>query len=673
MSSAASPKVAAPSPIVPSGMWRNLSARPTAGKLPKGLDAAWNVGVSKLVPLVPRQQRYLKRSEAVVALEKKFADMGEEQLREQAMAMRERFRLSRESHEDIILAFAIVREVAWRQMGMRPYPVQIAAAFALYEGNIVEMATGEGKTLAATMPAAVAGWRGKGCHVITVNDYLANRDAEWMTPIYRFCGLRVASVIGQMPPPQRCEGYNADITYLTNKEVAADLLRDRIVVGRRLSLPKVLLGKIMDGHTSGMEGLVMRGLEYAIIDEADSILIDEAVTPLIISGNAPNAQQVEAFKEAVALAEQLEHKRDYQLNQRFRDVKFTRAGRARLAELTQDMGGIWAGVRRREELVNQAVQARDLYTLDKQYVVQDGKVVIVDEFTGRLMPDRTWRDGIHQAVEARNGVDVTPPKDTLARISFQRFFRLYRRLSGMTGTALEGQCELWQIYRVPVVRIPTHRPCVRTHLPTRIFATRDAKWAAIVEEIQQVHAKGRPILVGTRSVQASEHISKLLAELGLDHLVLNAVRHREEAQIVAEAGNEGRITVATNMAGRGTDIKLGEGVAEKGGLHVLATERHESSRIDRQLFGRAARQGDPGSAGAYLALEDELIQRYAPRWAKRILANHRGTGEMVSPVHRRLADRAQRRAQSIATRQRQAVLKADDWLDEFLGFAGAEG
>jgi preprotein translocase subunit SecA len=414
------------------------------------------------------------------------------------------------------------------------------------------------------------------------------------------------------------------------------------------------------------------------VDEGDSVLIDEAVTPLIISGDAPNPDEVEAFRQAVALAEQLEEGRHYRSNHRYREVDLTGAGRRRLEEIGRPLGGLWAGARRREELVVQALTARDFFLRDKQYVIQDGKVVIVDEFTGRLMPDRTWRDGLHQAIEAKEtlrdpAVKVNLPKDTYARISFQRFFRLYRKLSGMTGTAAEAWREFWQIYSLPVVIIPTNRPCIRKLAPDRVFATEEAKWKAVVEDIRRTHAAGRPILVGTRSVHASEHLSRLLAAEGLDHQVLNAVRHAEEAQIVAGAGQEGRITVATNMAGRGTDIKLGRGVAQRGGLRVLATERHEAGRIDRQLFGRAARQGDPGDAQAYVSLEDELGRRFAPHWSGALRQRFgRAEKDISSPVTRRLFDAAQRRAERLALKSRKAVLRTDDWLDEYLGFAGRE-
>jgi preprotein translocase subunit SecA len=608
-----------------------------------------------------------------VALEKPFAEMADAALRESAAAMRERFRRGRETPADRVRAFAIVREAAFRQIGERPFPVQVAGALGLEAGCVVEMATGEGKTLTATMPATVAGWRGKGCHVVTVNDYLARRDAEWMGKIYRFCGLSVAHIEQGMEPAQRRAAYQADITYCTNKEVTADFLRDRLALGRLAGLPAVLLARIAEGVGSGTDRLVQRGLYCAIVDEADSVLIDEAVTPLIISGPAPNPEQVQAFYQAASLSEQLESRRDYRSNPRFHEVELTEAGKNRLTELAEGLGGVFAGPRRREELVVQALTAREFYQRDKQYVVADGKVVIVDEFTGRLMPDREWRDGLHQAVEAKETLEVNPPKDTYARISFQRFFRLYKKLSGMTGTAAEGWREFWQIYHMPVVVIPTHRPCIRRHLPDRVFATEQAKWRTISEEIDALHRTGRPILVGTRSVRASELLSEMLQERKLEHQVLNAVRHAEEAQIVAGAGQAGRITVATNMAGRGTDIRLGRGVVELGGLHVMATERHEAGRVDRQLFGRSARQGDPGSAQAMVSLEDELVRRHAPvlsAWWRRRRGS--GDGEVTSVWTARLFDHAQRRAERLALHHRRGVLQTDDWLDQYLGFAGSE-
>jgi len=650
-----------------------LAQRTASAELPKGVDAAWDAVVGMFGRLMPRTQLFLKRAARVVALEKEFADLGDARLRERATEIRDVFRRGRETPRQLEQAFAMVREVAWRQLGERPFWVQVAGAMAIEAGCVAEMATGEGKTLTATLPATIFGWRGRGCHIVTVNDFLARRDAGWMDKVYGFCGLSVGHVEEEMKPPDRRHAYQADITYCTNKTVTADYLRDRLTLGRLQGLPAALMAKISEGVGSGTDRLVQRGLIHAIVDEADSILIDEAVTPLIISGDAPNPEQVEAFQHAAEIALALEGQKHFKVNFRYREADLTEEGKRKLEELTAPLGGVWAGSRRREELVTQALVAREFYQLGKQYVIKENKVVIVDEFTGRMMPDREWRDGLHQAVAAKEKIEVQSPKDTYARISFQRFFRLYRKLSGMTGTAAEARREFWQIYHLPVVVIPTNRPCIRVHMPDRVYADEAGKWKAVVEDIQRIHRTGRPILVGTRSVRASEHLSGLLAEQGLDHQVLNAVRHAEEAQIVAGAGQEGKITVATNMAGRGTDIKLGRGIAERGGLHVLASERHEAGRIDRQLFGRCARQGDPGSAQAFVSLEDELVRRYTPNLASSVRRRYGDRRqEIEGSLARRLFDVAQKRAERLALRQRKGVLRTDDWLDEFLGFAGSE-
>ncbi len=658
---------------LPSKTWQMLCEGPARKELPKGLDAAADAAVGAAAHLAPRRRTLLRRAAAVCTLKKLYADLSDQRLREQAAEMAALFRRGRQTHDDVDRAFALVREVARRTRGEEHFLVQLAGGLGLELGWVVEMATGEGKTLTATLPAVLAGWRGRGCHIVTVNDYLAARDAKDMAPIYQMCGLTVAAVQQDMTPPDRRAAYHADITYVTNKEVTADFLRDRLTLGRLRDLPGALIHRMASGGGDTCSRLVQRGLHHAIVDEADSILIDEAVTPLIISGEAPNPEQVDAFRQACRLTEQLLPGRHYRVNDRYREVELTRQGQQHLEEIAQPLGGLWHGARRREELLTQALTARHFYLRDKQYAVVEDKVVIVDEFTGRLMPGREWRDGIHQAVEAKEELTVNPPKETVARISFQRFFRRYRKLSGMTGTAAESWREFWQIYHLPVVVVPTNRPCIRTLHADRVCATDAAKWQAIVAEIRRLHETGRPLLVGTRSVRASEHLSALLTQAGLAHNVLNAVRHAEEAQIVAGAGQKGCITVATNMAGRGTDIKLGRDVAQLGGLAVIATERHESRRVDRQLFGRSSRQGDPGSAMAFVSLEDELPNRYAPLLGRLLRRRFGQTDKPISSrLTRALFDLTQRRAQRLALRQRKTVLHTDDWLDEYLGFAGSE-
>jgi preprotein translocase subunit SecA len=674
----------APVAGIPSATWQMLARQVRTEPLPKNIDALFDTIKGYLGRLRFRTGHYLARAREVMALEKTYATMSDAHLREAALEFRATFRTGRDQPADTLRAAALIREAAFRKRGEKHFFVQVAGALALLDGCVIEMATGEGKTLTAVITATIAGWRGRGCHVITVNDYLARRDAEAMRGIYEFCGTTVASLDGDLEPPERRVAYHADITYLTNKEVCADFLRDRISLGRLRDLPAALLGKML--YQAGTDRLVMRGLSFAIVDEADSVMIDEAVTPLIISGDAPNEEQVVAFQQAAEVAMRLVQEKHYKVNTKYREIELTDEGFHEVMNLSEGYGGVWNGARRAEELVNQALTAREFYLKGKQYVIAKGlgkmrpgddpeqdKIVIVDEFTGRLMPDRTWRDGLHQALEAKEEIIVNPPKDTYARISFQRFFRMYKRLCGMTGTAREARRELWQIYKLPVVWIPTNKPCIRDQPPDRIFANEDAKFAAIVQEIQRLHARGQPILVGTRSVKMSERLSELLNHLGLQHQVLNAVRHAEEAQIVAQAGGRGCITVATNMAGRGTDIKLARGVAELGGLCVIATERHESRRVDRQLFGRSARQGDPGRAQAFTAVTDELLTHNVQKWMPlaRLLAG-KSADTLHNPLFRMLFGRAQRKAQRQALSQRKGVLSTDDWLDESLGFAGTE-
>lgn len=642
---------------IPSESWRVLAEPLQRQPLPKGLDAGWAWLVGQAPRFVPRRMQLARRASRIVALGNALTQIPEAQLQQQALELREHFRRGTETQTDIDRALAVIRELGQRSLGMRAYRVQVMGALGLETGVLVEMATGEGKTLVAALAGVLAGWRGKGCHVVTVNDYLAHRDAEWMKPLYDSCGVRVASIVADTGSEERKGAYAADVTYATNKEIAADFLRDLLTIEEQGG--RGLARALVHGRADGKSTL-QRGLVSAIVDEADSVLIDEAVTPLILSQSPDDGDGDSKYTQADELASSMGMDRHFTVDLTHREIHLTREGQ-RLVE-SPERSGFASTPREREELVVQALSAQYLFFRDQHYVIKDEQVVIVDEFTGRLMPDRQWRGGLHQAVQAKEKLDIHEATDTLARISFQRFFGLYPKLSGMTGTAHEARGELWHVYKLPVVKTPTNRPVRRMCRPDRIFADLAGKWDAVLKEIQDVHQSGRPVLVGTHSVSDSEHLSTLLTHDGITHQVLNAIRHEEEAQIIANAGEPGRVTVATNMAGRGTDIKLGAGVAEMGGLHVIATERHESARVDRQLFGRSGRQGDPGSAVAYVSIDDDLMVRHGRGMLCRVAR---------SAGFQRLAFRlAQQRAQRIAQRQRVGVLKADDWLDDALGFAG---
>ena len=600
--------------------------------------------------------------------------LSDEALRRHLLEMRERFRRrGRDVEAAVPEALAAIREAADRTMRMRPFVVQLMGALALHRGHLAEMATGEGKTLTAAVAAVMAGWSGRPCHIVTVNDYLAQRDADWSRPLYEFCGVSVGCVTSVMDPESRAHGYARDVTYTTSKEVTADFLRDRLRLGERHQSTRRLLHRHLAPHEAA-EGLVMRELHTAIIDEADSVLIDEAVTPLIISSARDDGAMQALYAAVWRIANQLESGQHYAVDLRYKEVVLLPAGRTRIEELVDELPARWRGAARPIELVEQSLTAREFYRKGRQYVVDEGKVVIVDEFTGRMMPMRKWRHGLHQAIEAKEGLAISSVDQTLARISFQRFFRLYRKLAGMTGTAREASAELWRTYRLSVVPIPTNRPVRRQEFPDRIFPDIESKLQAVVEEVTGFHALGRPVLVGTRNVSTSEEIAARLRARGLTLNLLNALNDRQEADIVAAAGQPGAITIATNMAGRGTDIVLGEGVAARGGLHVIASERHESHRIDRQLFGRAARQGDPGSAVAFVSAEDELVRRFAPRALSRLFESTlRRDFVGAALVGRWVSFYVQAAAQAQAFSSRKAVMKMDVWLDEATSFSPSSG
>ena len=566
-------------------------------------------------------------------------------------------------------AFALIREVAQRAIGQRHFDVQLLGGWVLLTGRVAEMDTGEGKTLTATLPACTAALAGMPVHIVTVNDYLAGRDAAAMGPVFAALGLTVGVVKQGMDPEARRAAYACDVTYCTNKELVFDYLKDRLVVGQMPSQTHLHLEQLH--RADPPQRLLLRGLHYAIVDEADSVLVDEARTPLIIAQRSQEPIEHTVYEQALKLASHLTEGEEFVVDHAERHVRLMARGEARLEELTEPFGGVWKGRRRREAFVQQALTAQHLFHREQHYLVQEETIRIIDEYTGRVMPDRSWERGLHQMIEVKEGCPLGHRQETLARISYQRFFRRYLRLAGMTGTAREVAGELWSVYGLGVVRIPTNRPIRRTRIPDQIHLTAETKWQAVVSAVAESRQRGRSVLVGTRTVAASDHLSVLFAQYGIPHRVLNARQDGEEAAIIAEAGEPGRVTVATNMAGRGTDVRLGPGVADAGGLHVIATERHDARRIDRQLFGRCGRQGDPGTYQAILSLEDELITAqmgsFLRNLSRSVCSVWRSAPVWVGSV---LFWWTQHRAERTHARMRMAVLKMDEHLNTALAFAG---
>jgi len=564
-----------------------------------------------------------------------------------------------------VQALACVALAAQRVTGQSPYSVQMLAALAMHEGLLVQMAAGEGKTLAVALAGVLHGWRGLPCHVVTANDYLAQRDAELMGPLYRYCGVSVSAVVHGLAPQAMRQAYGCDVVYATSKQLLADHLFDQIALEGATDAVRRRLRSLR----ADAAGVRSRGLYAAIVDEADSILIDEANTPLIISAPQPNPLLLSAVHAAREVADELQAERDFRVDIQFRDIDFTDAGRARIEALTHRLPAVWHAPERRDDLIRQALSARELYLRDRHYIVQDGKIEILDENTGRVMPGRSWSYGLHQAIEAREGVEITHPSRTMARMSFQEFFRHYHRLGGASGTLQAVRGELWWTYGLLTLVVPTRLPSRLTVPPLRHFADASAKWQALIQQVQVLHDQGHPVLVGTRRLSDSERLQARLAERGLDCAVLNAKQLEHEAQIVAEAGRPGRITVATNMAGRGTDIHIAAQVAAQGGLHVLMLEPHESVRVDWQLFGRAGRQGQPGHAQAFVALDDDLLRRHLPFWLvplRALLA--RGSAaraHLIGP----LVAWSQRRAQARAFQQRRYLQQRERELKKQLSFS----
>ena len=550
-----------------------------------------------------------------------------------------------ETLDDILPdAFAVIREASRRVLGMRQFDVQLIGGIILHRGNIAEMGTGEGKTLVATAPVYLNALEGKGAHVITVNDYLAKRDSEWMGQVYKFLGLSVGLIVHDLDFEQRKIAYNSDITYGTNNEFGFDYLRDNMV--------------------SSLDQMVQRPLHYCLIDEVDSILIDEARTPLIISG--PGQKSTDNYYVMSKLVPQLKLGEDYTIDEKQKTVAPTEAGVSKMEKMLKVDNLYDTDNLELNHLFVQALRAQAMMERDRDYVVKDGEVVIVDEFTGRLMYGRRYSDGLHQAIEAKEGLQVQRESQTLATITFQNYFRMYDKLAGMTGTAKTEEQEFIKIYGLEVFQVPTNRPVQRKDLPDVIFKTKRGKYRAVVREIERRHATGQPMLIGTTSIEQSEQLSHMLKEAGIVHNVLNAKYHELEAQIVAQAGQKGQVTIATNMAGRGTDIVLGEGVSELGGLAIIGTERHESRRIDNQLRGRAGRQGDPGSSQFFLSLEDDLLRIFGGDNIKKFMEKMglEEDEEIRSGMVSSAIQKAQKRVEERNFDIRKYVLEYDDVMNQ---------
>ncbi|WP_425303028.1 preprotein translocase subunit SecA, partial [Nocardia wallacei] len=633
-------------------------------------------------------KRLARLADEVLALEDEYADLTDAQLRAKTDEFRQRYADGESLDEILLEAFAVAREASWRVLNQKHYKVQVMGGAALHIGNIAEMKTGEGKTLTSVLPAYLNALSGDGVHIVTTNDYLAKRDSEWMGRVHRFLGLEVGSILSGMTPAERRVAYNADITYGTNNEFGFDYLRDNM--------------------THSLEDLVQRGHNFAVVDEVDSILIDEARTPLIISGPADASSKW--YAEFARIAPLLKKDVHYEVDIKKRTIGVHEQG----VEFVEDQLGIdnlyEAANSPLVSYLNNAIKAKELYVRDKDYIVRNGEVIIVDEFTGRILVGRRYNEGMHQAIEAKEKVEIQPENQTLATITLQNYFRLYDKLSGMTGTAETEAAELHSIYNLGVVPIPTNKPMIRVDESDLIYKTEEAKFAAVADDIVERHERNQPVLIGTTSVERSEYLSKLLTKRGIPHNVLNAKFHEQEAQIIAEAGRPGAVTVATNMAGRGTDIVLGgnpdiiadtllrrqgldpvetpeeyerhwlptlervkqqveedaETVREAGGLYVLGTERHESRRIDNQLRGRSGRQGDPGESRFYLSLGDELMRRFNGAALESIMTRLNLPDDV--PIEAKMVSRAIKSAQTQVEQQnfeiRKNVLKYDEVMNQ---------
>ena len=608
----------------------------------------WRLEIMKfLKKLIDSEYRELCRFEEIakkiVALDSEYSKLSDEELKNKTEEFKKELEQGKTLDDIIVPAFATVREAAYRVIGEKPYFVQVVGGLAIHYGNIAEMKTGEGKTLTETMPTYLNALSGKGVHIVTVNEFLAQRDSEWMGNIYRFLGLTVGLNLRELNPKQKQEAYNCDVMYSTNNEIGFDYLRDNMVIRA--------------------EDRVQRPLNFCIVDEVDSILIDEARTPLIISGGRFDAKNlyIDADRAVKKLKEE-----DYDLDVKTKNVSLTESGSEKVENYFHLKNLYDIDNSALVHHINQALKANYGFKKDVDYVIENGEVIIVDQFTGRLMHGRQFSDGLHQAIEAKENVTINEETKTMATITFQNLFRMYNKLSGMTGTGKTEEEEFINIYNMYVIQIPTNKPVIRQDLPDLVYATEEGKYQAIINCIKEIHATGQPILVGTISVESNEHLSGLLKKAHLPHEVLNAKNHEREAEIIAKAGEKGAITIATNMAGRGTDIKLGEGVKELGGLYVIGTERHESRRIDNQLRGRSGRQGDPGVSQFFVSFEDDLMRRFGTEKIKNMLISLGidGSQAIRSKTFTRSIETAQKKVEGNNFDMRKSLLDYDNVMNQ---------
>ncbi len=618
--------------------------------------------------LIGRNRRIVK---AVLRRSAELDRCRDEELEQALATVRQRLRIEQINTANLIESFAVIHQVSGRVLGMHHHRTQILAALTLLRGGIAEMSTGEGKTLAATLAAATAGFVGIPVHIVTVNDYLAERDADEMGPLYRALGLSVGTIIHDKEPPGRREAYACDICYCCNKELAFDFLKDRLVLNNREN-SRILQSELLTRDAAWSENLLLRGLHFAIVDEADSVFVDEARTPLIIAGEEKFGQREEALLQtAMQIANLFETGVHFRQDEKSA-IHLTAAGRRLLVESCRDLEGLWQSSFYREPLVKQALAALHVYHLDRDYIIDDeDQLQIVDPYTGRVMPGRSWGQGLQQMIELKEGCKLTKPRETSAEISYQNFFRKYNHLCGMTGTVREVAGEMLDVYRLRSETIPLLHRSRRKHGYREVHLREAQKWRRVAEVTRRLVAKGQAVLIGTNSVASSEAISQVLRSERIEHRVLNARQDREEAEIVSRAGQAGAVTVATSMAGRGTDIKLAPETRASGGLHVVITELHDAGRIDRQLAGRSARQGDPGMTSEILSLEDRLVKKMSGLLLRPVIRTCLRTGTRLPFFLGYLIQRhCQRKLARNHARQRKQLIKSDTQRQRLLAFSG---